>query len=113
MHASESNKTQTSYSKLKCEEYDKQLLQTDPRAKRILAHENRLIVKDEILMSKYNGQILHHQILQITPQSNTRTNVKTDWKNKNDLRMQIKILLSRPCKKNQTVGTEVRGLHQK
>ena len=46
-------------------EYDKHL-QTDPKAKRILVHENRLIVKDGILMRKYygeRGQVTHHQIL--------------------------------------------------
>ena len=52
--------------KLICEEYDKHLLQTDPKAKRLLVHENRLIVKDGILMRKYYGecgQVTHHQIL--------------------------------------------------
>ena len=50
--------------KLICE--DKHLLQTDPTAKRLLVHENRLIVKDGILMRKYCGecgQVTHHQIL--------------------------------------------------
>ena len=52
--------------KLICEEYDKHLIQTDPKAKRILVHENRLIVKDGILMRKYSRecrQVTHHQIL--------------------------------------------------
>ena len=52
--------------KLICEEYDKHLLQTDPKAKRLLVHENRLIVKDGILIRKYYGecgQVTHHQIL--------------------------------------------------
>ena len=52
--------------KLICEEYEKHLLQTDPKAKRLLVHENRIIVKDGILMRKYYGecgQITHHQIL--------------------------------------------------
>ena len=52
--------------KLICEEYDKHPLQTDPKAKRLLVHENRLIVKDRILMRKYYGecgQVTHHQIL--------------------------------------------------
>ena len=52
--------------KLICEEYDKHLLQTDPTAKRLLMYENRLIVKDGILMRKYYGecgQVKHHQIL--------------------------------------------------
>ena len=52
--------------KLICEEYDKQLLQTVSTAKRLLVHENRLIVKDGILMRKYYGkcgQVTHHQIL--------------------------------------------------
>ena len=52
--------------KLICEEYDKHLLQTDPTAKRLLLHENRLIVKDGILMRKYYGecgQVTHHQYL--------------------------------------------------
>ena len=54
-----------------CEEhllhiYGKHLLQTDPKARRPLVHENRLIVKDGIQMRKYyreNGQVTHHQIL--------------------------------------------------
>ena len=49
-----------------CEEYDKHLLQTDPKAKRLLVHENRLIVKDGILKRKHyweSGQVTHHQIL--------------------------------------------------
>ena len=52
--------------KLICEEYDKHLLQTDPKAKRLLVHENRLIVKDGILVRKYYGecgQVTHHLIL--------------------------------------------------
>ena len=52
--------------KLICEKYDKNLLQTDPTAKRLLVHENRLMVKDGILMRKYygeSGQVRHHQIL--------------------------------------------------
>ena len=52
--------------KLICEEYDKHLLQTDPTAKRLLIHENRLLVKDGVLMRKYYGecgQVTHHQIL--------------------------------------------------
>ena len=52
--------------KLICEAYDKHLLQTHPKAKRLLVHENRLIVKGEILMRKYYGecgQVTHHQLL--------------------------------------------------
>ena len=51
--------------KLICEEYDKHLLHTVPKAKRLLFHENRLIVKDGILMRKYYGecgQVTHHQL---------------------------------------------------
>ena len=49
-----------------CEEYDKHLLQTDPKAKRLLVHENRPLVKDCILMRKYhgeNGQVTHYQVI--------------------------------------------------
>ena len=52
--------------KLICEEYDKHLLLANPTAKRLLVHENRLIVKVGILMRKYYrecGQVKHHQIL--------------------------------------------------
>ena len=52
--------------KLICEEFDKHLLQTGPTAKRFLVHENRLIVKDGVLLRKYYGecgQVTHHQIL--------------------------------------------------
>ena len=37
-----------------CEEYDKHLIQTDPKTKR--DHKKRLIVKDGILMRKYYGE---------------------------------------------------------
>ena len=46
--------------------YDKHLLKSDPKARRLLVHENRLIVKDGILMRKYYrecGQVRHHQTL--------------------------------------------------
>ena len=49
-----------------CKEYDKHLLQTDPKAKCLLVHENRIIVKDGISMRKYSGecgQVTHHQLL--------------------------------------------------
>ena len=36
--------------KLRCKDYDKHLLQTDLKVKRLLVHKNRLIVKDGILM---------------------------------------------------------------
>ena len=52
--------------KLICDEYDKHFLLTDPTAKRLLVHENILIVKNGILMQKYYGecgQVTHHQIL--------------------------------------------------
>ena len=52
--------------KLICEEHDKHLLQTDTTAKRLLVHENRLIVKNGVLMHKYYGEcglVTHHQIL--------------------------------------------------
>ena len=49
-----------------CEQNDKHLLQTNSRAKRLLVHEDRLIVKDGILMRKWYGecrQFTHYQIL--------------------------------------------------
>ena len=52
--------------KLICGDYDKHLLQTDLNVKRLLVHENRLIVKDGLLMRKFYGdcgQVTHHQIL--------------------------------------------------
>ena len=55
--------------KLICEEFDKHLLQTDPTAKRLLVHKNRLIVKDGVLMRKYYGecgQVTHHQIRHVS-----------------------------------------------
>ena len=84
--------------KLICEDNDKLLLQTDPTAKRLLVHENRLIVKDGILMSNYYGecgQVTHHQILipellkvdHRTFESNPRTNGKTPRNHKNDPRV--------------------------
>ena len=106
------------------EEHDKHLLQTDSKAKRLLVHENRLIVKDGILTRKYYGecgQVTLHQILipqnfwafdYRTSQNNSRTNGKTPRNHKNDPRMQIEILLPRISKKNQTMGATVCRLHQ-
>ena len=48
------------------EEYDKHLLKTDPRGRNLLRHEERIIVKDGVLMRKYNGEdgtVTHHRIL--------------------------------------------------
>ena len=48
------------------EEYDKHLLKTEPRGRNLLRHEERIIVKDGVLMRKYygeNGTVTHHQIL--------------------------------------------------
>ena len=48
------------------EEYDKHLLKTEPRERNLLRHEERIIVKDGVLMRKYYGEddtITHHQIL--------------------------------------------------
>ena len=52
--------------KLIYEDYDKHLVQTDPKAKRLLFHEYKLKVKDGIVMRKYYGEcgpVTHHQIL--------------------------------------------------
>ena len=48
------------------EEYDKHLLKTEPRGRSLLRHEERIIVKDGVLMGKYYGEdgtITHHQNL--------------------------------------------------
>ena len=48
------------------EEYDKHLLKTEPRGRNLLRHEERIIIKDGVLMRKYYGEdgtITHHQIL--------------------------------------------------
>ena len=48
------------------EEYDKHLLKTEPRGKNPLQHEERLIMKDGVLMWKYYGEdatVTHHQII--------------------------------------------------
>ena len=48
------------------EEYDKHLLKTEPRGKNILRHDERLIMKDGVLMRKYYGEdgtITHNQII--------------------------------------------------
>ena len=95
--------------KLICEEYHKHLLQTDPKAKRLSVHEKRLIVKDGILMRKYNGecgQVTHHQIL--TPE-----HLITELLRAIDGQMgNIEILLPWISKKNQTMSNAVRRLHQ-
>ena len=48
------------------EEYDKHLLKTEPIRRNLLRHEERIIVKDGVLMRKYYGEdgtVTHHQIL--------------------------------------------------
>ena len=103
-----------------CEEYDKHRLLTDSTAKRLLVHENRLIVKDGILMRKYYGecgQVTHHQML--IPEHLITELLKAihgqmgkhPGITKNDPRMQIKFLLSGISKKNQTMGNAMRILH--
>ena len=103
-----------------CEEYNKHLLQTNPNAKRLLIYENRLIVKDGILMRKYYGesrQVTHHQ--NITPRtpnnrtfkSNSRINGKTPRNHEVDPRMLIETILPRISQKNQTMGFTVRSLY--
>ena len=65
------------------EEYDKHLLKTEPRGRNLLRHEERIIVKDGVLMRKYYGEdgtVTHHQIL-IPEQNNPRTPVNTARKN--------------------------------
>ena len=50
------------------EEYDKYLLKTEPRGRNLLRHEERIVMKDGVLMRKYYGEdrtVSHHQI--ITP----------------------------------------------
>ena len=101
-----------------CEEYDKHLLQTDPTAKRLLIHENRLIVKDGVLIlrgmwpshspSNFSPRIFNHRTLE----SNSWTNGKASRNHKNDPRMPIKILLPRISKEDQTVGNAMRRMHQ-
>ena len=52
--------------RLQHEEYDKHPLKTEPRGRNLLRHEERIIVKDGVLMRKYYGEdgtIKHHQIL--------------------------------------------------
>ena len=47
------------------DEYDKHLLKTEPRGRNLLRHEERIIVKDGVLMRKYDGEdgtVTHHQI---------------------------------------------------
>ena len=48
------------------EEYDKYLLKTEPRGRNLLRHEERLNMKDGVLMRKYYGEdgtTTHHQII--------------------------------------------------
>ena len=69
--------------KLICEEYDIQLLQTDPKARRLLVQENRLIVKDGILIRKYYGECGQVTLIPKTnPRtSNYRTSKSNSWTN--------------------------------
>ena len=47
------------------EEYDKHLLKTEPRGRNLLRHEERMIMKDGILMRKYyeDGSVTHNQVV--------------------------------------------------
>ena len=48
------------------EEYDKHLLKTEPRGRNLLRHEERIIVKDGVLMRRYYeeyGTVTHHHFL--------------------------------------------------
>ena len=48
------------------EEYDKHLLKTEPRGRNLLRHEERIIMKDGVLMRKYYGEdgtVTHNQII--------------------------------------------------
>ena len=48
------------------EEYDKHLLKTEPRGRNLLRHEERMIMKDGILMRKYygeDGSVTHNPVV--------------------------------------------------
>ena len=48
------------------EEYDKHLLKTEPRGRHLLRHEERIIMKDGVLMRKYygeDGSVTHNQVI--------------------------------------------------
>ena len=52
--------------KLLQEEYDAHLLQTDPKAQKLLKHENRITFKDGMLVRKYYGecgQVIHNLVI--------------------------------------------------
>ena len=107
--------------KLICEENDKHLLQIDPTAKRLLVHENILLVKDGILMGKYYGecgQVTHHQIL-ILEHLNTELlkAIHGQMRKQPGITKLIQERRSKYyypglAKKNKTVGNAMRGLHQ-
>ena len=102
--------------KLIYEEYDKHLLQTDPRAKRLIGHEDRLIVKNGILMRKNLGEcgeVTHHQklipehlITELLKTKHGQMRKQTPKNNQNHPGLHIKLLLPRIIKKNQTMSTE-------
>ena len=53
------------------EEYDKHLLKTEPRRRNWLRHEERIIMKDGVLMRKYYGEdgtVAHHQAIHLVPE---------------------------------------------
>ena len=48
------------------EEYDKHLLKTEPRGRNLLRHQERIIMKDGVLMRKYygeDGSVTHNQMI--------------------------------------------------
>ena len=107
--------------KLICEEYDKHLLQTDLTAKRLLVHENRLIVINGIPMRKYYGecgQVTHHQTLipehlitELLKAIHGRMGKHTGI---TKMIIECRSKYSHPgiSKKNQTMGNAMRRLHQ-
>ena len=107
--------------KLICEEYDEHLLQTDPKTRHLLVHENRLIVKDGILTRNYYrewGQVTHqlipipeHLITELLKAIHGQMGKHDSQTHENDPKMQIKIILLWMSKINQTMGTEMWRLH--
>ena len=48
------------------EEYDKHFLKTEPRGRNLVRHEERIIMKDGVLMRKYygeDGSVTHNQVI--------------------------------------------------
>ena len=90
------------------EEYDKHLLKTEPSGRNLLRHEERVIMKDGLLMRKFygeDGSVIHNQVIipkNLVPELLSTLHGKT-YK-QTPTKMQSEILLPWSRTQNQSLG---------